>query len=289
MMQTVIWKGPIIGSALSRSFLHFFPSSGNVTAPYNTVCRLTLFGAGIEQKIVNLEGARLSQPDGVKLDEVFPALREGIKGFAGLEVELSGGHARVDLAGSSCVFEYLTGNQSVRFWPRQYVLSSLAATAGGAGRRGSGAPSKVAEVSAQEREASVVRRFPLLKDSFTTSSVVILNPSDCAATISLRDGVRGGVVATERIEARAVLEVPIPEKVFAEFGSVREMNWGLLRTAVGAGEIKVEDKVPLPTPQEPKPLAAEVRTPHAVSEEVGWYLLFRDPVTRRPTAIREVH
>ena len=76
-MQSVKWIGFGVSNALSRTVVHFFPSGGGVTAPYPANCMLNLFSLTVdesigglahklEEKKIVLEGARLSQPDGVR-------------------------------------------------------------------------------------------------------------------------------------------------------------------------------------------------------------------------------
>ena len=116
-MQSVKWIGFGVSNALSRTVVHFFPSGGGVTAPYPANCMLNLFSLTVdesigglahklEEKKIVLEGARLSQPDGVRLDQAFEDLSQGVKGFFGITVELSTGQPKVDLSGSSCIIEH---------------------------------------------------------------------------------------------------------------------------------------------------------------------------------------
>lgn len=115
--RSVRWVGPVLSNALTHTVVHIFPSGGPVTAPYPCSTRLTLFGNGIERKSVVVDGARLSQPDGIDLKEAFPILQQGNGALCGIEVEVTTAQPRIDLQCSRCVFEFVNKDSSVRFWP----------------------------------------------------------------------------------------------------------------------------------------------------------------------------
>ena len=114
-VQTIRWIGFGILTALTRTALHLYPSSGTVTAPYPVNCRLALFGPGFQSKQVTLDGVRLSQPEGLWLDEVFPILRDSGASLFGIDLSFSCNQSRVDLGGSGCVIEFSSMSQSARY------------------------------------------------------------------------------------------------------------------------------------------------------------------------------
>ena len=67
-MQSVKWVSFGISNALTRTIVHFFPSEGGITAPFPATCALRIFGQGLIEKKVVIEGARLSHPDGVRVE-----------------------------------------------------------------------------------------------------------------------------------------------------------------------------------------------------------------------------
>src|SRR5690606_18742719 len=102
-MNSMRWRGFFICNSVTRPYVHFFPHSANTTAPYPVVATITIFGAGLKTASVSLEGARLSQPDGVRLDAIFEDLATGVQGLPGIEVELHSNQRRVDMSASQVV------------------------------------------------------------------------------------------------------------------------------------------------------------------------------------------
>jgi hypothetical protein len=109
-MQSVRWLTFAISGDVIQTSVHFFPSCGDVTAPYPARCKLHLFGAGNSKQSgarysVLVDGARLSQPEGVELSNAFPFLNDGQIRLLGLEIEVSTMQPRLDLTCSRCVIE----------------------------------------------------------------------------------------------------------------------------------------------------------------------------------------
>ena len=207
-MQSVTWISFSLSTAMTKSIVHFFPSAGSITAPYTAQCRLTLFGNGLEQSSVILEGARMSQPDGVRLSDAFPHTNEQTAGLYGLEIELTGSQPRLDLTHSSVVVEFRSKSNSVRFRP--LCLNCLPGTVGSS-------------------EDGV-----FVKDAFTSTSIVLLNNSSSSGKPDL--GVRRiasdgepymlGIPAPE-IGSGQVIEVSIDDASLDTKPS--ECSWGITR------------------------------------------------------------
>ena len=125
-MQSTKWLGFGLTSAISRTCVHFFPAADSVTAPYPAGCSLAIFRDDMERRSVALEGGRLSNPDGVWIEDTFASLKNEITGLFGLEVEVSSVQQRLDLSGSGCVIEIVSQGFSTRFWPaRPSILPRL--------------------------------------------------------------------------------------------------------------------------------------------------------------------
>lgn len=197
--HVVRWFGFGASNALMKSTVHFFPSSGDVSAPYPATCRLTVFGQGRSSKTVALEGARLSQPDGVRCEDIFPELGDENSNFFGIELEITSPQPKLDLSASACVIELGTRSQSTRY-----------------------APLRVGE------NAVTSQPTLLVKDALTTTSIVVVNasaePFDCDL------GVTGASV--REVPARSVEELAISDQVFDSV-QPQQCSFGLLRARRG--------------------------------------------------------
>lgn len=121
--KSVAWIGLCMSSAITKTIVHFYPSSGPVVAPYEILSTFTLFGEGIETQTIGIEGARLSQPDGVPLEELFQDLREPRANPLGVKVELSSTTARGRLDGSECVIELKSRGSSLKYRAKEIPSS----------------------------------------------------------------------------------------------------------------------------------------------------------------------
>lgn len=197
-MLSFKWLGFGVSNSLTKTVVHFFPSAGNVTAPYPAQCKLTVFGQGLQRRSVMLEGARFSQPDGVRVDAAFPALQEGLPGLFGLIVEITSTQPRVDLSASSCIVEFVSAAPSVKYVPRAVLGDE--------------------PVSPEYSTALGIR------DAFNVSSVVVVNASYASYSPKLTiPGVQmdfGG---------ETVGEIELQEALFRE-RVPSEASFGLCRT-----------------------------------------------------------
>lgn len=168
-MQSVIWNSFGLHSEKTRTLVHFFPSAGGLTAPYPAQCRLTAFGPPLGVKSVTLDGGRVSQPDGICIEDVFASLENEKSLILGLTIELVTMQPRLDIEPSSCVVEFVTDGYSTRFHPVS----------------GSG-PSAADEDNNPEGG----KRAPLvgvaLKDKFTSTSLVAVNAGEEEVQLPLR-------------------------------------------------------------------------------------------------------
>jgi hypothetical protein len=101
--------------SLSRSLLHLFPCSKGGFSAQPIQCSLELFADRPEPAVVALDGMQLNQPDGVRLDEVFPRLKEGGNSLVGVAVNLETVSGKGDLSPSSCAIEIINRFGSVHF------------------------------------------------------------------------------------------------------------------------------------------------------------------------------
>ncbi|MCB0317141.1 MAG: hypothetical protein KDD56_00185 [Bdellovibrionales bacterium] len=133
-MGNFAWLGFCVSSPVTKTFVHFFPSSGGIGAPYNVTCNLTLFGSDIGKKTVKIDGLKIAQPDGIRIDDVFPHFEKSETNIAGLKIELSTHQPRIDLSTSICLIELVTQNGSTKFKAKNLadLLEPRKSTAAGA-------------------------------------------------------------------------------------------------------------------------------------------------------------
>jgi len=102
-----------LSTASIKTRIHFFPSAGAAGGHLPISCLLTLFGKGVEKRSVLLDGGRLNQPDGLRLEDAFPALRGDVSGVFGLEIQLSCSQGRVNLLHSQTAIEFVSSTSSM--------------------------------------------------------------------------------------------------------------------------------------------------------------------------------
>lgn len=207
-MQTVSWLGFGICSSLTRTMVHFFPSAGGVSAPYQSSCQISVFSSAMEPKSALLDGVRLSQPDGIRLEEAFPALQPGGGGLFGVHIKIATNQPRVELQKSLCFIEVVNQFNSARFAP--YL--ERAASAEPASPRGGAA----------------------IKDAFHTTTCVIVNGSDKNETVSLLASGIGNepvrTAATREVPSGGVIEVDLDAAQLFTQAQPVEQSWGLVRS-----------------------------------------------------------
>lgn len=210
-MQTVSWLTFISTSAITRTIVHFFPFSSGVSAPYGTDCRFTVFGGGITTRSVTLDGARLGQPDGVRVDDVFPEVSSvGDGRLVGLQIDLECSQQRVDLSASGCVIE-------------------IARSEGGAVRF------RPAQVEVTPRSHDAVPPLIACRDRFQSTSLVVINRTgeSFLPLVRLRPvGARpwdGAVelvsLSTPAVAPDSVEEIPFDDAVWGD-ATRQECSWG---------------------------------------------------------------
>lgn len=104
-----------------KTAVHFFPYGGSISATYPVDLTLTIFAEEFETVEVTMEGARLSQPEGIVIDQVFPALLTDYSGLYGLKIKITcNKQLGLDLIGSSCMTELFYPEGVVRFAAKEF-------------------------------------------------------------------------------------------------------------------------------------------------------------------------
>jgi hypothetical protein len=231
-----------------RSRVHFFPSAGATAGHYPVACELTVFGKGIETRSVRLDGGRLNQPDGIRLEDAFPALLTETSGLCGLQVALETSQGRINLLNSRIVIEMVSP---------QFSLSFSAAPC---------RPSKSGDESPADGDRDTALEAKLLgvaiQDHLCTSSLVAVHAGDDLIRPDLRHVLRDAEAPLHMgtVAAHSVVEFPLEDAV-SKYGVPHEALWGDTVIEKFWGSLQGE------------------------VAGVSWYLLNRDPVTKRPISV----
>lgn len=209
-MQKYSWLAFCPGEPGLQSLLHLFPASRGTGAPYATECLIELFGNGQKGEQIVLEGVRMCQPDGLRLNDIFPVLNQQ-KGLYGIQITLKSDHGRTDLSASNCIIELQCRPHSVRF---------------------AAAP--------LDREDKRLHPGVAVQDSYSATSLVVVNGSTEEASFSSK---RGKVMAeaqatgnatsltqeapSDKIGALSIEERKLDKTYFLQ-SSPREASWGMI-------------------------------------------------------------
>jgi hypothetical protein len=266
---------------MTKTLVHFYPATSGVSAPYNVICRVALFGKGFDRKTVALDGARLSQPDGVRLEDLFPGLGDTVNGVFGIEVEISTNQPRVDLGCSWCVVECVHGAHALRYslpqLPNREAVTKESLTKDSISKDAvskdpslkNAAPGtvsiKVSDLQRDQLQGSITTLLAL-KDPITLTSLIVVNSS--LQTLEPRlftcrpvaEGAPEQIsLSTDGVPPGQAVEIPFPDQIFADV-SPEEWAYGLMRTrAVYARDLN--------------------------REGVRGFLVARDALTKRPVSI----
>lgn len=109
------WVGFCYHSPGMRHFVHFLPIDNGKSVATSLQTTIRLFASQAENDQVTFGGARIAQPDGIRLFDAFPLWYDEGKKLWGIEVTLSGERPNIELEDSSCIFEFSLGQRSVKF------------------------------------------------------------------------------------------------------------------------------------------------------------------------------
>ncbi len=237
-----------LSTATIKSRVHFFPSAGSSGGHFPVSCILTLFGKGIEKRSVLLDGGRLNQPDGLRLEDAFPVLRGEVSGVFGLEIQLSCPQGRVNLLSSQAAVEFVSSSSSMMYGcaPFEPMTEEVEE-----------APLSERLIEQRVRPSAAVA----LQDTELSPSLVVVNASGEPLKPDLCHAASGGSkpLHVGTLSPETVIEVPLEESMFKE-SPQRSTIWGNTRV----------EKMVLPET--------------ARAAQASYYLLFRDPTTKRPVS-----
>jgi hypothetical protein len=231
-----------------RSRVHFFGSAGTTAGHYPVGCELTVFGKGIEKRSVRLDGGRLNQPDGIRLEDAFPSLATETSGVCGLEVRLDCPQGRINLLNSRVVVEMVSP---------QVSLSYMAA------------PCKADLVEGEEAQSMaappILPSIPVavaMHDRVCSPSLIIVNGGPELLRPDVRHVQRDGEAPLHlgTVAAESVVEFPLDDALCKQ-GLVHEALWGDAVVEKLWGARNADDSA------------------------TTWYMLYRDPVHKRPISV----
>ncbi len=249
--NNVVTEAFFLTSNSVRSRIHFFPSAGVTAGHYPVVCELTLFGKGIETRAVRIDGGRLNQPDGIRLEEVFPSLATETSGVAGLQIRLEASQGRLNLLSSRVFIEMVSPQFSLAFCAAPFRAGTYdddEQSEGGMGHE-------------LNREAQSILGIAT-QDRYSASSLVAVNASSDLLRPKIQHVLRDAQAPLQMgtVAASSVVEFSLEEPVCRP-GITHETLWGNA----------VLEKFWIEEPDLPT--------------EVSWYLLTRDPVSKRPISV----
>lgn len=113
-----VWIGFSPTQQFTRCNVHFLPIvSGSASLPH-LQCRIAMFCGAQAPTIVEIDGAKIGYPDGLRLDAVFNPMPTPTSGFVGVSISLMIEQTRFDLRGSDVVFELIQNDNALKYRPR---------------------------------------------------------------------------------------------------------------------------------------------------------------------------
>ena len=155
-MATMRWISFAQSDSLHRSLVHILPTTRGGIAAQPVACVLQLFADRPDVTEISIDGMRLNQPDGIRLDEAFPRLREGGNSLVGISIVLESVQQKGDLRNSECAVEIVSRGRSIQF-----------------------------PMIACSDQAGMPRPLMAINDSLTQSSVIFVNQGTSYAEVRL--------------------------------------------------------------------------------------------------------
>lgn len=212
-MRSIQWLTFYMPDKSQQTRLHFFPASPIAATPFPVDLSVTIFGRYIEPKRMTIDGARMFQPDGMRLEDVFQLPDQAAESPFGLLVEISCPQPRADVSASSCMMEIMSADGFVR-----YKVP----------------PIKQSETEEVEQEEELERCSLLMRDSYFAPSIVVVNATDSELKPQLMsfstqnpDGTRE-LIPVGQLGPWSVLERKLEGVLFSNV-EPEEFSWGLMR------------------------------------------------------------
>lgn len=192
-MQKITWHAFAINGSLTKTVLHFFGHSKEVSAPYPLHASIRILcGSNYDAFPLTLEGARLQTPEGVRLDSIIEHCNLGDASLFGLELTLQSQHTRVSLEHSQCILE-LDGKGYTTFFKGTLSDSCV-------------------------NQDFATKTIPIIFDTNTVTSFMFVNPDDQEHEIPFEIVTQGKkeFISQDKIPARTALEIQVPEHLVSQ-------------------------------------------------------------------------
>ncbi len=194
-MSDTSWLGFGVTGSITKTFLHFMPLSQGVGAPYPVNFSLTTGGSSLPARTINIEGARLSQPDGFRIEEAMPALTQHSSGLYYAKVEFDSSAHRLNLQASSVTVELQYQQSSVSYRPAMISQSAVAA------------PKHIQELNDSEADLLACSRTAFaLRDPNLYPMIILINASFQAVSAKVLSYAAREYVQTIVLEPETVRE-----------------------------------------------------------------------------------
>lgn len=269
--QTVITRFFSFAGAGISTRLHFMPAVCASAAPTDILCGFSIFGRGIEPKRVVLDGAKSGQPDGVRLEDAFPALKsQTVSGVIGVEMEISSSHPRLNLLTSQLFVEIITASYSVIYSQQPFFNKPVELE-----------PSPL-EANAQQRSAG----SSLSNDNPPQISQLLGGGRKELPVALAFSG--SGLIDSSLIIINSANESLRPTISRTNHGSVRPLHCGTV-SPMTVLEVPLNDLILKDSPEilsgEDSFRAEALYLESAVSTSAAYYMVYRASDTRNPVSV----
>lgn len=221
-MKSVSWLAFLNPNRKAGTLIHFFPATPGSATPYPVDLSVSLFGRGVPKRTISLEGARLFNPDGVRIEDIFSLAEADDESTLALQIELQTNNAKSDISASQCLIELPSAEGGLIFAPHKSVLTVNAQNS-----------NELLENVGSEKVIMA------MKDSQLCPSVLVVNckQNELRPEIYYRDLRESpkALMPLGQVAPMTALERKLDGTVFGE-PQPREMSWGNLRTRVLSAE-----------------------------------------------------
>lgn len=179
-VNEVVSRCFVISAPGLRSRIHFFPTAGNTGGHYPVVCTLTLYGKGIEKRTLQLDGGRINQPDGVRLEDAFTGIYGEHQDIFGLDVGLSVAQGRLNLLPSQVFIESVSSQISLLYSGAPFgIAANISPAQRESGGQGTGNRNEIISTRGPDSVSTRGRRVGIVVlEEGRSASLVIVNGSD---------------------------------------------------------------------------------------------------------------